>query len=235
MSKLSPKASTSIRLAVTFVLGMVVLWLPKVAPSLPLAVSYVDEVLLLIVALSNVTHIPASAVNVINALIAALQGYANPPPAPESDAAIAERAGVGAKAIASAKALLGAAIMLLCLGGAGASLTFSVSSCTPVPVSPVNVITDVAACAIDVVEDITVTPTAALLTQTVATCGIAMNDLYQDISVLIKNAQTSPSGDSGTSSPPTVTTRKGAIVVSSAYVQHLQSWQVLFVDGGAGS
>jgi hypothetical protein len=122
MSNLSPKASTSLRLTVTFVLGMVVLWLPKLVPSLPVYIGYIDEALLLIVALSNVLHVPATAVNVINALIAALQGYANPPPAPESDAAVAERAGAGAKAIASAKALLGIATMLLCFGIAGASL-----------------------------------------------------------------------------------------------------------------
>ena len=116
---------------------------------------------------------------------------------------------------------------------AGLPLAMETSSCTPVPVSPGNVISDVASCAIDVVEDITIAPTAALLAQTVATCGIAINDLYLDISALIRNAQTSSSdaGDAA-SSPPTVTTHKGAVVVSSAYVQHLQSWLPLFVDGG---
>jgi hypothetical protein len=97
-------------------------------------------------------------------------------------------------------------------------------------VSPANVISDVAACAIDVVEDITIAPTPALLAQTVATCGIAANDLYQDIAVLIKNAQAAPAGGDGGSA---VTTRKGTVVVSSAYVQHLQSWQVLFADSGS--
>jgi hypothetical protein len=101
-----------------------------------------------------------------------------------------------------------------------------------VPVSPANVISDVAACAIDVVEDITIAPTPALLAQTVATCGIAANDLYQDIAALIKNAQTS-SSDGG--AVPTVTTRKGAVVVSSAYVQHLQAWQVLLTSTDGGS
>lgn len=118
-------------------------------------------------------------------------------------------------------------IPLLPLLGGGLPLT----SCTPVPVSPVDVITDVAACAIDVIEDITIAATPQLLAQTVATCGIAINALYADISALIKAAQAAPAGDGGAA--PTVTTRKGMVVVSSAYIQHLQSWQVLFMDGGS--
>lgn len=109
MLKLSPQASTSVRLTVTFVLGMLVLWLPKLAPSLPVYVSYVDEGLLLVVAMSNVFHIPAKAVSVIQALIAALQGYLTPPPAPESDAAAAERATLGTRVIALANKLLNVA------------------------------------------------------------------------------------------------------------------------------
>jgi hypothetical protein len=230
---MSPKAKTITLLVVNFVLGMTALLVPRLAPSLPVYASEGATALLMVVALASVLHVPAKAVAVMQALIAALQGYATPPPAPESDAVVAERAGAGAKAIAAAKKLLNVAVVILCLGLGGGGLTSSVSSCTPVPVSPVNVISDVAACAIDVVEDITIAPTAALLAQTVATCGIAANDLYQDISTLIKNAQTAPSsGDSGV---PTVTTRKGAVVVSSTYVQHLQSWQVLFIDAGAGT
>jgi hypothetical protein len=227
---MSPKAKTALLLSVNFVLGMIALLLPRVAPSLPLYASEGATFLLMVASLASVFHVPAMAVSVIQALVAALQGYVTPPPAPESAEATAARSLTSTQTIASAKALLKVAIMLLCLGGAGAALAGSTSSCTPVPVSPVNVISDVAACAIDVVEDITIAPTPALLAQTVATCGIAANDLYQDISVLIKNAQTS-SGDGG--SVATVTTRKGAVVVSSAYVQHLQTWQVLFADGGS--
>jgi hypothetical protein len=127
-------------------------------------------------------------------------------------------------------ALFAAFITIVPMGAAVAPVV-ETTSCTPVPVSPANVISDVAACAIDVVEDITIAPTPALLAQTVATCGIAANDLYQDIAVLIKNAQAAPAGGDG--GAPTVTTRKGAVVVSSAYVQHLQSWQVLFANGGS--
>jgi hypothetical protein len=232
--RMSPKAKTALLLSVNFVLGMTVILVPRLAPSLPAYASEGATALLMLVALASVLHVPAAAVSVIQALIAALQSYATPPPAPESEAVVADRASAGAKAIASAKALLKVAVMLLCLGGAGAALAGSTSSCTPVPVSPTNVISDVASCAIDVVEDITIAPTPALLAQTVATCGIAANDLYQDISALIRNAQTSPSGDGG-SVVATVTTRKGAVVVSTSYVQHLQSWQVLFADGGAGS
>jgi hypothetical protein len=224
---MSPKAKTALLLSVNFVLGMIALLLPRVAPSLPLYASEGATFLLMVASLASVFHVPAMAVSVIQALIAALQSYATPPPAPESAEVVAARSLMSTQAITSAKTLLKIAVMLLFFGATGTLLT---SSCTPVPVSPANVISDVAACAIDVVEDITIAPTPALLAQTVATCGIAANDLYQDISALIKNAQTS-SGDGG--SVATVTTRKGAVVVSSAYVQHLQSWQVLFADGGS--
>ena len=99
-------------------------------------------------------------------------------------------------------------------------------ACPPVPVSPINVISNAAACSIDVIEDITIAPTPALLAQTLSDCGILAADLYADISALIAAAQIAT--DAGT----TVTTRKGAIVVSSAYVVHLQQWQALMGDGG---
>ena len=95
---------------------------------------------------------------------------------------------------------------------------------TPVPVSPINVISDAAACAIDVIEDFTATPTPALLAQTVQQCGIAANDIYQDVSALIRNAQSVDAG--------TVATRKGVSVVSAVYIGHLQQWEALLSDGG---
>ena len=97
-------------------------------------------------------------------------------------------------------------------------------ACPPVPVSPINVISNAAACAIDVIEDVTIAPTPALLAQTLSDCGILAADLYADISALIANAQATDAG--------AVTTRKGA-VNSAAYVTHLQSWQSLFADGGS--
>jgi|SRR5580692_6746010 hypothetical protein len=103
-----------------------------------------------------------------------------------------------------------------------ACLVFVVA-CPP-PANTGNVITNAAACAIDVIEDVSQTPTPALLAQTLADCGLTAAELWADISALIANAQVSDAG--------TVTTRKGA-VVSSIYVSHLQQWQALQTDAGA--
>jgi hypothetical protein len=105
---MSPKAKTALLLSVNFVLGMIALLLPRVAPSLPLYASEGATFLLMVASLASVFHVPAMAVSVIQALVAALQGYVTPPPAPESAEATAARSLTSTQTIASAKALLGA-------------------------------------------------------------------------------------------------------------------------------
>lgn len=122
----------------------------------------------------------------------------------------------------AAKKFVKRALVLFLVLGALLAGGASVSACnTPVPVAPSNIITPAAACAVDIVEDVTVAPTQALIAQTEADCGITAADLYADISALISAAQ-------GTAK---VTTRRGRSVASAPYIAHLQAWQALL--GGA--
>lgn len=70
---LSPKVKTSVAAGVPVVLLLLSLLLPKYAPSIPLYVPVVIQVLLAAVAVLNVFHVSAAAVAVLQALIDALQ------------------------------------------------------------------------------------------------------------------------------------------------------------------
>jgi hypothetical protein len=76
------------------------------------------------------------------------------------------------------------------------------------------VISNGAACAIDVIEDITV---AVDVVATAKNCGIAAADIYALVTSLLANMPET----SGTS----VTTHNGATIARGDYVSHLQQWQ----------
>lgn len=76
------------------------------------------------------------------------------------------------------------------------------------------VITNSAACAIDIIEDITV---AIDVVATAKHCGVAAADIYTLITSLLANMPET----SGTS----VTLHNGATVARGDYISHLQQWQ----------
>lgn len=96
----------------------------------------------------------------------------------------------------------------------------------PPPANTNNVISQAAACAIDIVEDVSQSPTAQLLQQTITDCGITAAELYADIAQLVAQAGKVDAG-------AVVSTRRGAPVPRDVYVSHLQQWQQLIADGGA--
>lgn len=98
------------------------------------------------------------------------------------------------------RALILALILAICL------------ACQNPNVAPV--ISNAAACAVDIIEDVTV---AVDVAKTAADCGIAAADIYALVSSLLANMPET----SGTA----VTLHNGATVARGDYVSHLQQWQ----------
>lgn len=82
-------------------------------------------------------------------------------------------------------------------------------------------ITNSAACAVDVIEDLSA---AIDIAATVRDCGIAAADIYALVSSLLANMP---------EAAPTVTTRTGVQVARGDYVSHLQQWQSAAKNAGA--
>lgn len=85
-------------------------------------------------------------------------------------------------------------------------------ACNNPNVAPV--ISNSAACAVDILEDVTV---AVDVVATAKDCGMAASDIYALVSSLLNNMPEA--------SAATVTTHAGATVPRADYISHLKEWQ----------
>jgi hypothetical protein len=207
---MSPKVKTVVALIIPVIFGgggILALLLPNEFTAVVKVILALCMMGGTITAILNVFHVPAPVVDVIAQLLAQLgAAVANVPPA----------------ALAKAKKITANAVIALVLL-LGTSVVLEQQAC--LPANTPDVISSAAACAIDVIEDVQQAPTPQLLQQTLVDCGITAADLWADISALMSNAKSADAGG-------TVTTKRGAAVVSDVYINHLQQWQAL-QSGGA--
>jgi len=144
-------------------------------------------------ALSNVFHVPAKVQGVMQKALAILSDV---------------QADIPSETKAAMKKIAGVSVVLFALFGTGAVLNDT--ACAPAVNSQVvNTIPAVAACVIDVVEDVTV---AINIPATAATCGATVQDIIAIVSALL-DAQ-----------PDAAVVADAALSMSPERALHLKQW-----------